>query len=117
MHRQRCLLAAVVEDTDASDIVSGSASFAEAVTDHVETDIPLEGMADFVDLLSRMELDRLATLRITSYNYGTEGHAGYQIYDLAQIESDAHALMEDPTLHLDTQDGTGWDDTCSQSFD
>ena len=49
--------------------------------------------------------------------YGTTGHAGYQIYDLERIRNDAHLLMNDPTLHLETQDGEGWDDTCGKSFD
>lgn len=51
------------------------------------------------------------------YDNGTTGHAGYQIYDLEQIQADAHTLMEDPTVSLDSLDGDGWDDICSQSFD
>lgn len=117
MHRQRCLLGALVENTDTAALVSGYSALAAAVAEHVETDIPLDSVGDFVELLSRVEMDRFATLRITSYKYGTTGHAGYQIYDLERIRLDAEALMADPTLHLDTQDGDGWDDTCSQSFD
>jgi LCP family protein required for cell wall assembly len=117
MHRQRCLIAAMIEQTDASDLLEGADALAVAVAEHVETDIPLGGLADFAHLFSKMSLDRLATLRITSYNYGSAGHAGYQIYDLEQIRADAQALMEDPTVTLETQDGAGWDDICSQSFD
>jgi len=115
MHRQRCLIGAAVEGMEIADL--DLAAFADAVTEHVETDIPLAGLADFAGLLSNVELERFGSLRITSYNYGTEGHAGYQIYDLEQIRADAHALMADPTVHLETQDGEGWVDTCSQSFD
>ena len=117
MHRQRCLLGALLESTDASSLAASPASFVEAVGRHVETDIPLDSIGDFVELLSRIEMDRFATLRITSHKYGTSGHAGYQIYDLEQIRTDAHTLMDDPTVHLDTQDGEGWEDTCAQSFD
>jgi hypothetical protein len=64
-----------------------------------------------------MDLDRLATLRITSYNYGASGHAGYQLYDLERLRQDAKALIADPTIHLDTQDGEGFRATCALSFD
>jgi len=115
MHRQRCLLGSLLENTDPEQLAAGS--FGAAIAEFVETDIPIDALDDFVELFSRMDLDRTATLRITRYNYGTTGHAGYQIYDLEQIRADAHVLMEDPTVHLDTQDGEGWEDTCSQSFD
>ncbi len=114
MHRQRCVLGSLLDNTDPADLSSG---FAGVVGEFVETDIPLDAIPDFIELLSRVELDRFATVRITRYNYGTTGHAGYQIYDLEQIQEDAHLLMDDPTLRLETLDGDGWDDICSQSFD
>ena len=115
MHRQRCLLGSLLENTDPAELVAGS--FSDAISEFVETDIPLDGIGDFAELFSRVELDRFATVRITRYNYGTTGHAGYQIYDLERIREDARALMADPTLRLESLDGDGWDDICSQSFD
>jgi len=117
MHRQRCLIGAILSETDLADIIAGRRELAAAITDHVETDIPIEHLGDFLELLSRVELDRLATLRITSYNYGESGHAGYQIYDLERLKADAHALMEDSSTRLDTQDGDGFEATCDESFD
>ena len=117
MHRQRCVLGALLDQTSPLDLLRGYRDLAEAVKEHVETDIPIDRLGDFVDLLSRVSLDRVATLRITRYNYGASGHAGYQLYDLEQLREDAHALMADPTLQLTTQDGTGFEATCDQSFD
>ena len=117
MHRQRCVLGALAEQTSVLDLLRGYGDFATAVKEHVETDIPVERLPDFVDLMSRVSLDRLATLRITRYNYGAGGHAGYQLYDLEQLRADAQALMDDPTVHLETQDGVGFEATCDQSFD
>lgn len=117
MHRQRCLLAAVVEHTDITDLVAGYREFSAAVLDHVQTDIPIEALGDFIELLSRVDIDRLASLRITSHNYGTSGHAGYQIYDLEQIRTDAQTLMRDPAARLETQDGDGLAATCEQAID
>jgi LCP family protein required for cell wall assembly len=117
MHRQRCVLGALAEGTDVFDLIAGYGRLAEALESHLETDIPVERLGDFVELLPRVETDRLASLRITRYNYGTRGTASYQLYDLEQIKTDAHLLMADPTLHLETQDGEGMDATCDQSFD
>jgi len=117
MHRQRCVLAAAAEQTSVFDILAGYDELAEAVKEHMETDIPIDKLGDLVELLSRIDTDRMGTLRITRYNYGASGHAGYQLYDLEQIKADAQALMADPTVHLETQDGEGLDATCDQSFD
>jgi len=117
MHRQRCLLGALAEQIDLYDVAAGYRELAAAVADHVETDIPLEHLVDLVDLVSRIDVDRVATLRITSHNYGASGHPGYQLYDLQRIRDDAHTLMDDPAEVLDTQDGVGFAATCDQSFD
>ena len=117
MHRQRCILAAVFTQMNVFDILRGYGELATAFADHIDTDIPLEGLADLVILLSRVDIDRLGTLRITRYNYGASGHAGYQLYDLDRIKADAQTLMADPTARLDTQDGAGVEATCEQSFD
>jgi LCP family protein required for cell wall assembly len=117
MHRQRCVLGALVDQTDLGDLIAGAADLAATYQEHVATDIPVEAISDLLLLLSRMDLDRLATLRITSYNYGASGHAGYQLYDLERLRQDAKALIADPTIHLDTQDGEGFRATCALSFD
>ena len=117
MHRQRCLIGAVIDQTDLADVAAGGLELVAAAIEHIETDIPLEALADFVLLASRIDLDRLATLRITSYNYGQSGHAGYQIYDIDRIRADATALLADPTTTLETQDGASFAQTCEESFD
>jgi LCP family protein required for cell wall assembly len=117
MHRQRCVLGALLDQTDLGDLIAGAADLAAAFEEHVATDIPVEALPDLLLLASRMDLDRLATLRITSYNYGASGHAGYQLYDLERLREDAKALIADPTTHLDTQDGEGFRATCELSFD
>lgn len=117
MHRQRCLIGAILDGSEFSGGLAGGLEAAAAIAEHVETDIPVTAFGDFIELITGIDLDRLATLRITSHKYGESGHAGYQIYDLGRIRADAKALMADPTVHLDTQDGVGFEATCDQSFD
>lgn len=117
MHRQRCVIGSIIDQTDITDVLAGAGDLVTAFAEHVETDIPLDRFADFVELMARIEMDRFATLRVTRYNYGASGHAGYQLYDLDRLRVDVLALMEDPTIHLETQDGEGFADTCTMSFD
>jgi LCP family protein required for cell wall assembly len=117
MHRQRCVLGALADQVGVFDILRGYDDFVEAVKSHVETDVPIDKLDDFVDILSRIDTDRFGTLRITAYNYGTSGHPGYQLYDLEAIRADARALMADPSVRLETQDGAGLEATCDESFD
>lgn len=116
MHRQRCVLGALVRQTGPLDFITGFSDLAVAVKDHVETDIPIERLPDLVRLLPSINTDEVPTLRITKYNYGAGGHPGQQFYDLEQIRQDAHQLMTSPDAQLDTLDGFGLDETCEESF-
>ena len=116
MHRQRCVLGALVRQTGPLDFLTGFGELATAIKNHVVTDIPVDRLPDFVKLLPKIDTDEVATLRITRYNYGAGGHPGQQFYDLDQIRADAHALLADPDLAIDTLDGVGLDETCEESF-
>ncbi len=118
MHRQRCVLGALVEQVSPLDILAGFGELATAVKENVVTDIPVNRLGDFVELLPKVNTDKVATLRITRYNYGVGGNnPGEQRYDLEQLKADAWTLMNDPTSALDTLDGVGFDETCEESFD
>lgn len=118
MHRQRCVLGAIVEQASPVSLVAGFSDLAAAVKENVVTDIPADRLRDFVALLPLISTDRIASLRITRYNYGVGGdNPGRQRYDLSQIRSDAKLLMADPTTALETLDGDGFDSTCDESFD
>lgn len=118
MHRQRCVLGALVGQTGAADILGGFGDLATAVKENVVTDIPIDRLPDLVEILPKVDTSTVATLRITRYNYGVGGNnPGEQRYDLERIENDARTLMDDPATALETLDGVGFDDTCEESFD
>ena len=118
MHRQRCVLGALAAQTSPLDLLAGFGDLASAIKENVVTDIPVERLGDFVEILPKVSSDRIASLRITRYNYGVGGDTpGQQAYDLEQIKTDAHLLMEDPATALETLDGPGLDQTCEESFD
>jgi len=118
MHRQRCVLGALVAQTSALDVLTGFGSLATAVKENVVTDIPIDRVDDFVELLPGVSTSKVASLRITRYNYGLGGNnPGQQRYDLERIRADAKILMADPEAALATLDGDGLDATCAESFD
>lgn len=111
MHRQRCVLEAVVEQSSPTEILFRFGAIAEALKRSLVTDIPEESLPDFIDLVPKLSTDRIASLRITrgDYKSGEGDRAVY--YDIDQIRADAQALINDPdnaraSLGLDSLDGT-----------
>jgi len=111
MHRQRCVLEAVVEQSSPTEILFRFGAIAEALKRSLVTDIPEERLADFIDLLPKVSTERIASLRITREDYKIGEGDGVVYYDIDRIRADAQALMNDPeaaaaALGLDSLDGS-----------
>ena len=117
MHRQRCVLGAIVSQTSPLDIVANFGRIAEAVKQYVSTDIPQDRLVDFVDLVPRVSADRIATLRITRDQYQVGAAPGRVYYDMERIKSDAQALTADPQSAIDRLGLNPLDATCDKSFE
>jgi polyisoprenyl-teichoic acid--peptidoglycan teichoic acid transferase len=117
MHRQRCVLGALVAQVGPLDVLRGFGQLATAVKENVVTDIPTDRLGDFVELIPKIDTSKVVSLRITRYNYGFGNTPGHQLYDLDQIRADAKILMANPNAVLDTLDGYGLDASCDESFD
>jgi polyisoprenyl-teichoic acid--peptidoglycan teichoic acid transferase len=110
MHRQRCVLEAVLEQSSPTEILFRFGAIAEALKRSLVTDIPEDRLADFIDLLPKVSPDRIASLRITRADYKIGEGPGRVYYDLDRIKADAQALMNDPAaaeaaLGLDSLEG------------
>jgi LCP family protein required for cell wall assembly len=117
MHRQRCVLGAVLEQTSPIDLIASFGQLAEAVKENVTTDIPQDRLVDFVDLLPRVSTERIATLRITRAEYKTGSAPGRVYYDIDRIRADANDLMTNPEQAMADQERLALDETCEGSFD
>ena len=111
MHRQRCVLEAVVEQSSPTEILFRFGAIAEALKRSLVTDIPEERLADFIDLLPKLSTERIVSLQITRERYKSGEGDGRVYYDIERIRDDARALMENPgsalaDLGLDSLDGT-----------
>lgn len=96
MHRQRCVIEAVIEQSAPTEILLRFGAIAEALKRSLVTDIPEERLADFIDLLPKVETERIASLRITRDEYQIGAEPGRVFYDVERIRADAQAMMEDP---------------------
>lgn len=117
MHRQRCVLGAIVDQTGPVEVIASFGDLANAVKENVTTDIPRDRLVDFVDLVPRVSTDRIATLRITRSVYQTGSAPGRVYYDIERIRRDAQSLMSDPDAAQETLGLADLDTTCDQSFD
>lgn len=117
MHRQRCVLGAIVEGTGPFEIIANFGRIAGAIKESVETDIPQDRLVDFVDLIPKVSTDRFATLRITRAEYQTGSAPGRVYYDIERIRQDTQDLIADPTAALERLGLSPLDATCDQSFD
>lgn len=119
MHRQRCVLGAVVEQANPLQILYNFGAVANAIKSHVSTDIPQDRLVDFVDLLPKVSTDRIASLRITRtvYRIGGASNPARVLYDIPRIRADAHFLIEDPLAAQEVLGLGALDATCDQSFD
>lgn len=111
MHRQRCVIEAVIEQSSPTEILFRFGAIADALKRSLVTDIPEESLPEFIDLLPKLSTDRIASLRITREDYEIGEGDGVVYYDIDRIRADAQALMNDPdaaqaTLGLDSLDGT-----------
>ena len=117
MHRQRCVLGAIVSQTGPIELIANFGSIAQAVKSHVTTDIPQDRLVDFVDLIPKVSTDRIATLRITRDQYQTGAAPGRVYYDIERIRQDAQALIADPATAIAELGLAPLNATCDQSFD
>jgi LCP family protein required for cell wall assembly len=115
MHRQRCVIEAVVEQSSPTEILFRFGAIAEALKRSLITDIPEERLADFIDLVPMVSTDRIASLRITRADYKIGEGPGKVYYDLEQIRADAHALMADPVAAEAALGLSSLDGTCTES--
>ena len=117
MHRQRCVIGAIVDQADPFTVLRNFGGIAQAIKENVSTDIPQDRLADFVDLLPKVSTDRVDSLRITRAEYAVGAAPGRVFYDIDRIRDDAHDLMNDPESARARLGLDGLSATCDQSFD
>ncbi len=96
MVRQRCLIRAAVDEADPFTLVRSFHTMADVVERSVVTDIPLSLLPDMVDILGRIDLDRIATVGFVPPTYN-DGRApgGYPIPNVSRIRWKVRQVLEE----------------------
>ncbi len=86
MQRQRCLIRAATDQADPLTLIRSFHTLADVVERSVVTDIPLSLLPDLVDIVGRIDLDRIATVGFVppTYNNG-RASGGYPIPNVSRI--------------------------------
>ncbi len=90
MGRQRCLLEAVVEQTDPLTALRVFPRLAEVIKDSVTTDIPLSRVPDIVELVPLVDTEKIVSIRFIPPTYlGSRTSDGYGIPNVSLIREHA----------------------------
>ena len=118
MQRQRCVLAALVEQTNPFQLLLNLGQVADAIKANVLTDIPQDALVDFVDLLPNLDTENFTTLNIDRSAYEIPApNPTIRYFDIEQIRADAQFLMRDPVAARMALGLSGLDTTCEESLD
>ncbi len=95
MQRQRCLIRAATDQADAVTLVRSFHTLADVVERSVVTDIPLSLLPDLVEIVGRVDLDRIATVGFVppTYNNG-RAPGGYPIPNVSRIRWKVDQVIE-----------------------
>lgn len=118
MQRQRCVIGALLEQTDPVSLLVNFGDVASAIKDNVLTDIPQDSLTDFVDLLPNLSTDNITVLNIGQEAYEIDAPvSGIRYYDLDKIKADAQFILRDPGAAREALGLTGLDLLCEESLD
>ena len=93
MNRQRCVVKAVLDQSDPLELLAAYPSIAGVLREEMQTDIPISRLPDFIDLLPRIDTGDVVALSITPPEYLAGFSAqGQNIYD-AQLIREHVALI------------------------
>lgn len=105
MQRQRCLIRAATDQADPLTLIRSFHTLADVVERSVVTDLPLSLLPDLVDIVGRVDLDRIATVGFVppTYNNG-RAPGGYPIPDVSRIRWKVDQVLEGGVVE---QSGSG----------
>jgi polyisoprenyl-teichoic acid--peptidoglycan teichoic acid transferase len=96
MNRQRCVLGAVIAQSSPVELLARYGSIASVLSEHLDTDIPRDRLVDFIDILPKIDTERIGVLAVNR-DYVTHTADRRTYYDHDRIRSEAQALIADPT--------------------
>ncbi len=95
MGRQRCVLDAVLEQSDPAELLLAYPRIAGVLEDTLQTDIPLSRIPDLIDLLPVVDLDSIVSVRFIPPTYLAEvTDEGRQVPDVDLIQEHVQLVLD-----------------------
>jgi LCP family protein required for cell wall assembly len=116
MNRQRCVLEAVLEQSNPAELLLAYPRIADVLKDALQTDIPLSRLPDFIDLLPLIDTEEIITLKIIPSNGYLDGFSedGQNIYNIELIHQHVELVLESPEIAIAQLDLEDLDNTCGE---
>ncbi len=115
MNRQRCVLEALVKQSNPAEMVRAYPRIASVLEATLLTDIPISRLPDFIDLLPKVDTERITTIRFIPPTYvAGQDERGKDIPDVELIRHDVQVALNNPTAVAASELGLeALDETCS----
>lgn len=97
MRRQRCLITSMAANTDLAGVLRNFGELTAAIEDHVATDIPISSLPDLLQVLSRVEYEKVIGVGFGPPTYRVDGHAPH----LGRIHARVAQVLDDPEAALE----------------
>jgi LCP family protein required for cell wall assembly len=105
MGRQRCVIAALLDQNGMGEIALKFPTVAGVIKDSVKTDIPIEALQSLVGIRSKLQTDKMITVGFTPPHYITGRNSmGYNILDLELVQGMVKQIIENPEEVLATME-------------
>ena len=99
MSRQRCVLEALLEQTDPANLLLNFGKIADVVKETTETDIPVDVLPQLVELLPKADLENVVSVRFIPPTYHLEYRDDGKLGAIANIElvhEHVQLVIDDP---------------------
>jgi LCP family protein required for cell wall assembly len=114
MNRQRCVLEAVLDQTEPTDLILNFQTIADVIKRSMQTDIPLDALPELVKLLPNIDRDEILSIAFIPPEYHLsfrpDGKPG-RVPNVDLVQEHVRLIIDDPAraiqeLGLDTLDDT-----------
>ena len=116
MGRQRCVIEAMMKQTDPTDLLLNFGKFAEVIKETMITDIPIDVLPELVKLLPKIDLDSVVSVRFIppTYHlkYRDDGKPG-RIPNIELVHQHVQLILNDPQRAITELGLESLDDLCA----
>ena len=97
MRRQSCVLRAVAAEADPVTVVRAFPAIAAAIKKNLSTDIPIEALPDFIELLPLLDAENMIAIRFNPPRFtGPRTQDGYNTPDVEAIRTAVETALTLP---------------------